>query len=750
MLTNGALLQDGRYRIIETLGRGGFGVNYLAEQVMAKRKVCIKEFFPKDYYKRNSDTGALTLSSTGFAEAMNSCRDKFVKEAQTIAAVDHPNIIPIYDVFEENNTAYYVMEYIEGESLSVTVKRMGALPESRAVAYIQQIAKALEHIHAHNIMHLDIKPGNIMVRAKDDRAILIDFGLSKHYDATSGEATSTTITGMSHGYAPVEQYQQGGVKNFSPETDIYSLGATLFYLVTGTIPPHAVDVADTGLPELPPHLSSSVRMAIKSAMTDKRKNRPHSVAAFVALLNGSANNPISDDDGDDEITHIDIAVNVATPKPKQADKGADKPKQADKGADKPRQADKGADKPKQADKGAERHRQPAAQKPKSKRAKAGRWWLWMIVATIVSGAVTFLVLNNSMQTSKSGGSIQHDGATGGNAPSLSLDEYEVVIPLEADSYEFLFDVDSPKRSVQVDVAEDDKDWITIVKCEENKVYYSVTANTLPYNRYGVITLSCDGTMCASYTVTQLSKGEDFTVSIAGVEFRMIWVEGGTFKMGDPEDSDSSDAMQHDVTLSGYWIAQTEVTQELWRAVMGTTVESIVHDGRGGDTEVNGVGRDYPMYNVGYDDAINFCKELNAMTGHKYNFQLPTEAQWEYAARGRQDDDYEYSGSRRVSRVARYMANSNGGANSVMSLAPNSLGIYDMSGNVWEWCYDWYGDYSSSAQTNPTGPRDGKVRVIRGGAWNNEASACRVTYRNNTDPSDRYSTLGFRVVATTCL
>ncbi len=281
------LLQGGRYRIIESIGRGGFGITYLAEQVMAKRRVCIKEFFPKDYYKRDGDTGALTISSDGFAESMNKFKAKFVKEAQTIAALDHHNIIPIYDVFEENNTAYYVMEYIDGVSLSSIVKESGALSEDVAVGYIKQIASALEHIHELQIMHLDVKPGNIMVRTKDDRAILIDFGLSKHYDENSGEATSTTPVGVSHGYAPIEQYKQGGVNRFSPETDIYSLGATLYYLVTGSVPPSATDVGEDGLPALPKHLSSSLCRTIEKSMFYWRKDRPQSINDFLALLDGA-------------------------------------------------------------------------------------------------------------------------------------------------------------------------------------------------------------------------------------------------------------------------------------------------------------------------------------------------------------------------------------------------------------------------------------------------------------------------------
>jgi serine/threonine protein kinase len=209
---------------------------------------------------------------------------KFVKEAQTIATLNHGNIIPIYDVFEENNTAYYVMEYIEGESLSARVKRCGAMDECAAVAYIKQVASALEHIHHQQIMHLDVKPGNIMVRMRDDQAILIDFGLSKHYDVESGDATSTALVGVSHGFAPIEQYKQGGVNRFSPETDIYSFGATLYYLVTGSVPPQAADIADDGLPPLPSYLSSGVRKVIERSMADKRKDRPHTIKEFLTLM----------------------------------------------------------------------------------------------------------------------------------------------------------------------------------------------------------------------------------------------------------------------------------------------------------------------------------------------------------------------------------------------------------------------------------------------------------------------------------
>lgn len=287
-LPSGTLLERGKYRIISTLGRGGFGITYLAEQVLMHRKVCIKEFFPKDFFKRDEGSDSISILSQGQASTMSRFKEKFLKEAQTIAALDHPNIIHILDVFEQNNTAYYVMEYVEGGSLSDLVKRCGALAEVDAVRYIKEVASALGYIHEQKINHLDVKPDNIMVRAKDDKTILIDFGLSKHYDEV-GEQTSSTPVGISHGYAPMEQYNVGGVNSFSPATDIYSLGATLYYLVTGQKPPVASIVGENGIGNLPAHLRGGVVQAIEKSMSYWRKSRPQSISEFMTLLGSSDN-----------------------------------------------------------------------------------------------------------------------------------------------------------------------------------------------------------------------------------------------------------------------------------------------------------------------------------------------------------------------------------------------------------------------------------------------------------------------------
>lgn len=319
VLTPDTLLQGGKYRIIEPIGQGGFGVTYLAEHVMARRKVCIKEFFPKEYYNRDADSCSISLASNSNEEVMSKFKSKFVKEARILAALNHQHIIAVYDVFEEYNTAYYVMEYIEGGSLRDNIKRVVTLPEDKAVKYVKDIASALDYIHKFHLNHLDVKPGNILVRAKDDSAILIDFGLSKHYNS-SGEQTTSTPVGVSHGYAPIEQYKSGGVSHFSPATDIYSLGATLYYLVTGNTPPQATDIGEKGLPKLPDHLSEGVRQAIVMAMQYWRKERPQSIEEFIALLEGRvvatlpvADNNASIEDEDAEVMVLDVELAEDSP-----------------------------------------------------------------------------------------------------------------------------------------------------------------------------------------------------------------------------------------------------------------------------------------------------------------------------------------------------------------------------------------------------------------------------------------------------
>ena len=231
------------------------------------------------------------------------------------------------------------------------------------------------------------------------------------------------------------------------------------------------------------------------------------------------------------------------------------------------------------------------------------------------------------------------------------------------------------------------------------------------------------------------KGSGETYVVNGVSFNMIKVSGGTFQMGATSEQ-GSDAYDweypvHQVTLSDYCIGETEVTQELWKAVMGNNPSYF----SGSDQ--------LPVEYVSWNDCQEFIKKLNQLTGQ--NFRLPTEAEWEFAARGGNASKiYKYAGSNNIDEVAWYYGYFSSKTHPVGTKSPNELGLYDMSGNVWEWCQDWYGSYSSNSQTNPTGPSSGSYRVLRGGSWLDNAGYCRVSYRSSSNSSDRYIDGGFRL------
>lgn len=228
----------------------------------------------------------------------------------------------------------------------------------------------------------------------------------------------------------------------------------------------------------------------------------------------------------------------------------------------------------------------------------------------------------------------------------------------------------------------------------------------------------------------LSSLNDF-----GIE--MVYVKGGTFTMGctseQGSDCEDDEKPAHQVTLNDFYIGKYEVTQKQWRAVMGTDPPELSFKGCD----------DCPVERVSWNDIQDFIKKLNQKTGKKY--RLPTEAEWEYAARGgSQSRGYKYAGSNNIGEVAWYEGNSSSKTHAVGGKKPNELGIYDMSGNVYEWCSDWYGNYSAGSQRNPQGPTSGTGRVLRGGSWYRIAGRCRVSDRSNSFPGNRINHYGFRL------
>ena len=293
-LQTGAKLQNGRYTIVKVLGQGGFGITYQATtkeavtgnlgKMEVEVPVAIKEFFMKETCLRNQETANISIPSTGSAEQVDKYRQKFIKEAHNLASLNHPNIVHVADVFEENNTVYYVMQFLKNGSLREQLREKGPLSEAEALKYTIQVGEALEYMHNEKHMcHYDVKPGNILLNG--DKAMLIDFGISKNY-TSDGKETSATPVGLSKGFAPIEQYNQS-LQDFSPVSDIYSLGATLYNLLTGTTPPEAPTIYDEGLGERPANISEKVWNIIGAAMKPSRRERPQSMSTFLGYLKGT-------------------------------------------------------------------------------------------------------------------------------------------------------------------------------------------------------------------------------------------------------------------------------------------------------------------------------------------------------------------------------------------------------------------------------------------------------------------------------
>ena len=323
-LPDGHLLQSGKYRLTHVIGQGGFGITYKGVwftevkgplgTIKTEVPVCVKEYFFKDYCYRDSETSEVKVHSDMGRMLFDKFKEKLIKEAKILSDVHHPHIVNVLEVFEENNTAYIVMEYISGSNLKSILEKDGILPEATVLRYIYQVGEALQFVHEKNILHLDIKPSNILID-QNGKARLIDFGVSKRYDIKQQE-TSTTMLTLSKGFASIEQYDSEGIQNFSPCPDIYSLGATMYNLLTGKIPTESILRATRPLPSpvtLNPAISSKTEAAIMKAMAVVPADRFQSVSEMLDALDcpkeeegkvnrGGMSSP--EYEGDDETTML--------------------------------------------------------------------------------------------------------------------------------------------------------------------------------------------------------------------------------------------------------------------------------------------------------------------------------------------------------------------------------------------------------------------------------------------------------------
>lgn len=561
------------YHIERVLGSGAFGITYLVNTNVAMQgqlgtihtgvKVALKEFFMHKEMKRQG----VDLIPVSDEESVKRYADKFRREASKLAMLSHPNIVKVLEVFEANNTIYYSMEYLPDGTLNDYVNKRGGLPEKEAIACIRQIASALLYLHTNKLLHLDIKPANIMRIESTNTLKIIDFGLAKRYEKNGDPESNSSLGSGTTGYAPLEQADAYGEHEFSPEMDVYALGATYYKLLTAHVPNNAIDVLNKGLYTLPlvkKDVSQKSIDAIKAAMEPTKAKRLKTVDAFLDML------PRVDDE------------------------------------------------------------------TIFKETETRDFRLWMVI--VIGVAVISTIFG------------------------------------------ILFFNDHERKETETPVA-------------------ATSGNRL--------------------------------------DIEMVEVKGGTFVMGcdtktDPE-AEEDESPRHVVEVSSFKMSRHEVTQALWKAVME-------------DADMTGSkNARYPIANVSWDEVQTFIKRLNERTGHHY--RLPTEAEWEYAARGGngKETGHKYSGGDDIEKVGWCGQNSGNHLHPVGTLLPNALGIYDMSGNVWEYCSDWYGEYKAGKQVNPTGEKEGNYHVIRGGSWASEPHTCRVSYRQDESILSGGVDVGVRLV-----
>ena len=537
-------------------------------------------------------------------------QERFLNEAKVMVKLDHPNIRKVYGFGYIDGRPAIIMEYLDGSDLKARLKRGQRFTQEELVKWWNQLVDALNYTHAQNIVHRDIKPSNIFIDQKGN-AKLLDFGIAKVADTTTGTQTGSTLG--TRIYMSPEQVRDP--KRVGTVSDVYSLAVSFVHLLTGKAPYDSTTSSDYDIQESivrKPVDISKVPTGWQGFLAPYLAKRPEERPALRPFEAVASEVPDKTDESDDEGTIVGDAPKKQEPPRQEPKKPEPKPET-----------------------------KPDSNKPKSKKG------LWIVIGVVALIALVVML-------------------------AMPKGEKENV-------YE---------EPVVTEIAEDN-----------------------------------------------IEESKDITITANGVSFVMKRVAGGTFQMGatSEQGSDAYDDEKpvHSMTVSTFYMGETEVTQALWKAVMGSNPS-------------HWKGDNLPVENVSWNDCQEFIRKLNSQTGR--SFRLPTEAEWEYAARGgNKSNGYKYAGNNVIDDVAWYTQTTNDRrTKQVKTKRPNELGLYDMSGNVWEWCGDWYGDHDSGSQTNPKGPLSGSYCVLRGGSWGSDARRCRVSCRGSLDPGIRSGNGGFRL------
>jgi formylglycine-generating enzyme required for sulfatase activity/predicted Ser/Thr protein kinase len=711
-----------RYRIDAVIGQGGFGITYKAIDPGLKQVVCVKELFPSGLCVRGPENTVVFQGKN--AHEFPAFRNRFIKEARELARFRHPNIVRVSEVFEANQTAYFVMDFVEGETLRERVTREGRLNQERALPLMQGLLDAVEEVHRAGLLHRDIKPDNVLIET-GGKVVLIDFGSAKEFE--DGKTLSQTAI-LTPGYAPLEQYSDTAQRG--TYTDIYALGATFYFLLTGKKPLAAIDRQDTALAA--PHslfadvsevLSSAIMLALNLRPADRFQTVGEMRKALDKLnLNViKKNSPDRMELNSEIISYKSLMANV---KKLPSAMLMSILKETDTGKIESRLNDLLKSRKTNYE---PRYNIIRELETLLSKCEGMDGFLWKTLNSKIRSELHHEWHNNALYWLKQ------------KSPQNATEAFSKGLHYKPNC----------ETCVQGSVRDKSSD-SKLVTWKVKTAFFLLGSLILSYAVFMVSNNKVEN----NETVLKIKVDETKTVSessnsipevIQRLQNNMVFLQGSVFWMGctSEEDKDyyADEKPSHIVTINGFRIGKYEVTQAEWQAVMGNNPSYFQNC------------PSCPVENVSWNDANDFIYKLNELTGGK--FRLPTEAEWEFAARGGNATKF-YTGNCLNTDQANYDGNyflkdcSKGVYRErtmpVGTFSPNGYGLYDICGNVWEWCSDWFGEYGSDAAINPLGPSNGSHRVLRGGSWFNGAKYCRVSNRGGDLPGSRDNGCGFRLAS----
>ena len=702
------------FEIERVLGAGGFGVTYLARDLSLDAWRAVKEYLPRDWGTRQRD-GTIGPRTGADAEDYQWGLTRFLEEARILARFDHPNLVRVYRVFEAAGTAYMVTEYVEGRTLAAGLKEAGPWPEPQVRELLDALTDGLAAVHGSGLLHRDIKPGNVMVRP-DGTPVLIDFGAARQAMGRQSRSVTAVLT---PGYAPIEQYSPRG--NQGPWTDIYALGALAYEALSGQVPEDATERVRTDrlrpVAEVAPqHVSEELALALGAALAVDEEDRPQSLDAWQALLAGTAG----------------VAPVSARPRAGKSF-GASSPSGAGGG----REA-------------------VAAERPARTAAAWRRWWLpGTAAAGLVAVALAVALtapwngggpgpvpdpVGDETPVEPDGGTLAAEQAAAEQAAAEQAAAEQAAAEQAAAEQAAAEQAAAEQAAAEQAAAEQ----AAAEQAAAEQAAAEQAAAEQAAAEQAAAEQAAAEQAAAEQAAAEQAAAQGQAARAAAPE--MVAIRAGRFRMGCVSGRECFDDEQpiHEVSVGSFALSKYEVTFEEYDGFTEATGRS-----RAGDA---GWGRGTrPVVNVSWEDAQAYVAWLTAETGEPY--RLPSEAEWEYAARAGTTTAYSWG-----NEIGNNRANCNGCGSRwdfeqtapTGSFGANAWGLHDMHGNVYEWVEDcWHENYARAPSdgTAWTGGGDCSRRVLRGGSWFIDPRFLRSADRGRDSSGNRNFIIGFRVART---